>query len=364
MIRAVFDRVDRLLGRGRHSTVVPVMDGPLQPNRLLDEADVLLTADGLDNLAATPDGRLRFSTGARLMRLDPGAAEPVEEAIFAAEITCLAASPGGALAVGCEGGGILLRGGAHDGRRIDSLGSDQLLCPTAAVFRDEDRLIVAAGARDLPPSEWKRDLMRHGRTGAVWEVNLASSQTQRLADGLAWPCGVTLAGGDVLVSEAWAHRVLRLAGKGAQPMLADLPGYPSRIVARQDGGYLLCLFAPRNQLVEFVLRETEYRNAMTAQVAPEFWIAPSLGSGRSFKEPLQGGAVKTMGILKPWAPSWSYGLLVVLDADGQPVASLHSRTDGARHGVTSACECRGGILVGIKGAGLAVLSRTGQAGDA
>ena len=75
----------------------------------------------------------------------------------------------------------------------------------------------------------------------------------------------------------------------------------------------LALFAPRNQLVEFVLREDDYRRRMIETIDPAFWIAPSLSSGASFLEPIQGGARKKLNMLKPWSPSWSYGLVARCD---------------------------------------------------
>ena len=54
---------------------------------------------------------------------------------------------------------------------------------------------------------------------------------------------------------------------------------------------------------------------MMAEVPPDHWIAPALSSRRSFLEPLQCGAIKTMGVHKPWSPSRSYGLVVRLEPD-------------------------------------------------
>ena len=99
---------------------------------------------------------------------------------------------------------------------------------------------------------------------------------------------------------------------------ADLPAYPGRIAPAADG-YWLALFAPRSQLVEFVLREPAYRKRMMAEVPQPFWVAPKLRSGRSFYESLQGGGVKHLGLLKPWAPTMSAGLCVKLDR-GVPAA--------------------------------------------
>ena len=60
--------------------------------------------------------------------------------------------------------------------------------------------------------------------------------------------------------------------------------------AASGGGMWLTLFAARRRLVELVLREDEYRTKMMAEVDPRYWVAPMLSSGRSFLEPLQGGA--------------------------------------------------------------------------
>ena len=42
---------DALWGRGDYSVTVPPMDGALRPNSALDEAETLLEAEGIDNLA-------------------------------------------------------------------------------------------------------------------------------------------------------------------------------------------------------------------------------------------------------------------------------------------------------------------------
>ncbi|HXT09657.1 MAG TPA: hypothetical protein VN715_22320 [Roseiarcus sp.] len=90
-------------------------------------------------------------------------------------------------------------------------------------------------------------------------------------------------------------------------------------------------------------------------VEVDYWIAPALESGRSFLEPLQGGAIKQLGILKPWAPSRSYGLLIRLDGDFRPIASFHSRADGARHGETSCLDLGGRVFISCKGGDMIVM---------
>src|SRR5262249_18403803 len=142
-----------------------------------------------------------------------------------------------------------------------------------------------------------------------------------LASGLAFPYGaVTAADGRVVVSESWKSRLVEvsLTGSGiGRSVLGSLPGHPSRLVA-PPGGYWLTVFAPRSQLMEFVRRERRYRDAMMAEIPPHLWVAPTLSSNQSFYEPMQGAALKQMGILKPWAPTRSYGLVAALDDKFQP----------------------------------------------
>ena len=88
---------------------------------------------------------------------------------------------------------------------------------------------------------------------------------------------------------------------------------------------------------------------MRAEVEPQYWVAPALTSGNTFLEPMQGAHIKTMGILKPWAPPRSYGLVIRLSPEGLPRYSLHSRVDGKNHGVTAAVECQGELYVLAKG---------------
>ena len=133
-------------------------------------------------------------------------------------------------------------------------------------------------------------------------------------------------------------------------VLGDLPAYPARLSRASEGGFWVALFAPRNQLVEFILQEDDYRQAMMAEVEPDAWVAPTLGSSRANDSPLQAGAVRQMGILKPWAPSLSCGLVLSCDPAMTPRRSWHSRTDGTRHGVTSACDHAGALFVAARGA--------------
>jgi hypothetical protein len=84
---------------------------------------------------------------------------------------------------------------------------------------------------------------------------------------------------------------------------------------------------------------------MMKEIDPEFWVAPSLHHIIDYREPLQAGAMRELGQLKPWAPSRSYGLVVRLDQAFRPIKSMHSRADGKRHGITSCVDIDGQLLL-------------------
>ena len=71
MIGVLRRAVDNFLGRGEAAVTVPVMDGPLKPNQLLEAAGRVLTAPDIDNLAATPEGML-YTSGNALVRIPGG----------------------------------------------------------------------------------------------------------------------------------------------------------------------------------------------------------------------------------------------------------------------------------------------------
>ncbi|HYV87663.1 MAG TPA: hypothetical protein VFA91_03730 [Candidatus Polarisedimenticolia bacterium] len=338
--------------RGKAITIPP-MDGALRPNTALDEAPVLLQADAPDNLAWIDD-RLVFSSANKVLAIDMAAGNMAPETLveFPVPVACLAGRPGGGSAVGLDSGEIRIWDAEGAETVLAGIGPRSLKCPTALLFLDSDTLIICQGSGAVAPSGWARDLMDHGSSGSLWRIELKAGQQTCLASSLAFPQGVAARGAELVVAESWKYRLIALsAERPSRPrvILPNLPAYPSRLSPAGDGGAWLCLFAPRNRLIEFVLQEAVYRRAMLQDVAPEFWIAPALASHRSFLEPLQCGGVTTMGISKAWAPSRSYGLLVRLDREMQPIASYHSRANGTRHGVTSAIEAGAHIYAAARG---------------
>jgi hypothetical protein len=351
MIGGLVRALDSLFGRGEAAVTVPPLDGALRPNRLLDEAASRTALDGVDCLARQGDG-LVASAGSETFLLGADGAWGRRHG-YRSAIACLASVGDEGIAVALADGEILVEGGAFDGRRYRA--DARATCITAMVARGAE-LYVANGSAKNGLESWQRDLLERNASGSIWRIDLESGAARRVADGLAWPAGLAADTAGLVFSEAWRHRLARIdpALPGApEPLLADLPAYPGRI-APAEGGYWLALFAPRSQLVEFVLREPAYSRRMMAEVPPPYWVAPNLRSGRSFYESLQGGGVKHLGLLKPWAPTMSAGLCVKLDRAFQPRSSLQSRADGRTHGVTSVAEHRGSVHVAARGDGVVV----------
>jgi len=348
VIGALRDLTNRVLGRGDATIAVPSFDGALKPNQKLEAAEVVLQCAAPQDLA-TDGHTVHVADGTRVVRLDGNVA--TELRTFDRPISALAAVPGGGLAV------------ALDGREV-RLFADPLADKPSAVFASglnainalaiglDGALIATDGSTRRGGEEWAWDLLEHGRTGRVLRLDPETGTTRELARGLGYAFGASAAGDETLVSESWRHRLIAVGPDGAtRIVLSHLPVYPSRLSPASSGGYWLTAFVARSLLVEFVLREPGYRKRMMAEIDPEYWVVPRLRSGQSFKEPLQGAHIKTMGVMKPWAPPRSYGLIIRLDERGIPLYSLHSRVDGTNHGVVSAVEAGGELIMIAKGPG-------------
>lgn len=348
---ALWSRFADWLGRGGEDALsIPPMDGKLKPNSRLDAAERLLRLPEIDNLAVLGD-RLVCSSGNTLFGIEPEGWRAIPIHRFDGRITAVAASPGGVLAVAVEGRGLEI--GSGDVWQSRSLGGANG-CITAILFSSEDKLLVTVGSRRHPWTEWKRDLMSHGSSGAVLNVDVSQAEPRVIRDGLAFPYGIETAdGGELIVSESWKHRLVGMQPTGAtpHPLLDELPAYPARLSRASGGGFWLALFAPRRQLTELVLREDDYRTEMMATIPPASWVGPDFSDRADGDQALQAGSVRQMGIMKPWAPSRSYGLVVRLDRQLQPVDSYHSRADGEMHGIASVVEMRGHVYVAARGAG-------------
>jgi hypothetical protein len=349
VIAALRTFVDRLLGRGDATITVPPFDGALKPNQLLEKAETVASFDAPEDIAT--DGQAVYiANGAALLRVGAGSTTAIRS--FDRTITALCCLPDGRMAI------------ALGGREVQVFATPSAPSPEAIVSGPSMKavnalapgphgtLVATDGSTVQSCERWVYDLMERGRTGRVFSLDPASGAARMRASGLRYAFGVCALGDALLVSESWRHRLMAIEPDGSQRVVLDnLPVYPSRISTAASGGFWLTAFIARTQLVEFVLRENSYRRRMMKEIDPQYWVAPKLQASSSFLEPMQGAHIKTMGVVKPWAPPRSYGLVIRLNADGIPVYALHSRADGINHGVVAAVEADGSLFVLAKGPG-------------
>jgi len=379
MIDAMRQFGDWILGRGEASITIPIFDGALKPNQILEGAEVVAEFADPSDIAADGQGIL-VADGPRIVRLVPPHSNGEVPASYAGGgvispnataahdlsvagyrdsspfewggiVTALCALPEGGIAVALDGKELRVRGGPMDGFVSTGPANAPFQAANAIGRLADGSLAVTDGSLQQPCDHWVHDLMGRGASGRLIAVDANTGQARELARGLEYAFGACPMNGDILVSESWRHRLIAIGSGRPRPVLSRLPVYPSRLVAASGGGFWLTAFTARTQLVEFVLRETAFRRRMMKEIAAEHWIAPRLRSGESYLEPMQGAHLRTMGVLKPWAPPRSYGLVVRLSAAGQPVYSLHSRVDGINHGVVAAAEFDGALYLLAKGPG-------------
>lgn len=335
---------------------VPPLDGDLTPNDRLDAFDEVAPGCFVepDDVLPTEDGGLLVSAGEQVLAVDGSGGVPTVLATLPGPAGALAVDGSGAVLVCVAGVGLcrVRPGGAVDPvlTEVDGI---PLTCLTAVAAAPDGTVYVTDGARSSLPADWAQDLMRHGASGRLVRLP-PDGRAEIVADGLRYPHGVAAStdGSHLVLTEAWSHTLSRVALEGqhrVERLQVDLPGYPARISQAPGGYYWLAYFALRTQLVEFVLEEDDYRNEMMRTIRPEFWIRPALRDINSGLVPLQGGQIRKLGVLKPWAPPRSYGLVARIDDSGEAVESHHSRPGASRHGVASARQRGDSLYVACTG---------------
>jgi len=247
--------------------------------------------------------------GPAIRRLD--GANATEMRRFDRAITALCCLPDGGLAVALDGNEVQVFASPSAAARRASFSDPAMNAVNALSPGPKGTLIATNGSSVRPYRQWSHDLMERGRTGRVLVLDSAGGGVRTIAARTQFAFGACASGDNILFSESWRHRLIAISSNGKRRAILDnLPVYPSRISPAACGGFWLTAFTARTQLVEFVLRENAYRRRMMAEIDPAYWISPKLTSGQSFLEPMQGAHIKTMGVVKPWAPPRSYGLVI------------------------------------------------------
>ena len=306
------------------------LEGALGPNDRLDAASAM-PAPAPDALALASDGGLLFSSGASVLKLRAWGEAPEPFAAFEAPVTALASSPGGRVAVGLSGGALAVLDAA--GRRLSGFRPPEgLKSVVDAMFLSEDQLVVVDHGYGESESMLSLATWDEAGRGRIAEINREAAP-RLIADKLCCPMGIARDGGGKLIfTEFERARIVEVGGRVRQ---SGYPGYLGRL-RRRASGYLLTCLSRRDSLIEFLKTERAFVADMKARVAPSHWIAPRLDPGFRHDFPIELGATRLFGEVKPWAPSFSYGLIIALDDKLAPVGSVQSRAHGRRHGISDA----------------------------
>jgi sugar lactone lactonase YvrE len=359
--------LEQIFFKDRDPHAIPSMDGAFSPNDRLEQAMTIgEPLPGADAVAEAPDGAICVSAGNKVWRLGgTGYRDRTAFAEFDGGVGALAFHPDGRLLACTERGLVAMDGSGRRSVLAEAEG-EALQCLTAVAVAAEGTIFVSDGSTLHPAADWCVDLMEHNARGRIVCCRPSLDNARVLLSGLNYPGGLVVGpDGYLWFTESFGHCLgrARIAAPGIigapEMVIRNMPGYPSRLALAAGGGFWLSLFGVRTHLVEFVLREDDFRNEMMRTVPPAYWIAPIISSTRDCLEPLQLGGLRALGIEKPWAPPRSYGLLARLDADGEVVETLHSRVGGKNHGITSVIETAQGVVIVSKGSGRVLLHQSG-----
>jgi Strictosidine synthase len=355
--------IRQVVFRDTDQHAIPAMDGALSPNDRLDACrPVGASIPEADDIVEAPDGALYVSGGRDVLRLEgEGYARRSVFASFEGKAGGLALHPDGRLLVCIAGRGLAAVDSRGRQAWLTQVADQPLGCLTSVAAGPDGTIFMSEGSSRHVPDDWCWDLMEKNRLGRLIACGPGFEAPHVLLDRLAYPHGVALShdGKQLWFTESWSHRVSRapIDGSGIgrpEIVIRNLPGYPARL-GKAESGFWLSIFARRTHLIELVLREDEFRAEMMRTIEPALWIAPALVSTGHYLEPMQMGNIKALGIHKPWAPPRSYGLVALIDEQGDAIDSLHSRVGGRHHGVTAAAETKQGLVIVSKGHGRVLL---------
>ncbi len=340
--------------RNRQTSPSMTLEGALGPNNRLEQARGV-HVEAPDALCVGADGRLFFCAGRSVLFLGKWGEPPRSFAEFDQPVTALCSSPAGLIAVGTLGGGLTVCD--DSGRALKGWSASGLTAAADALFLSEDELAVVdhgygAEAPLLSVAPW--DDTARGRLVAV----RSDGELQVLAGGLSCPMGVARdQRGELVVTEFERARIVDTSGKVRQ---SGYPGYLGRL-RKSGAGYVMTCLSRRDPLIEFLKTERNFVDAMKATIPSQYWIAPRVNPEFSHDFPIELGATRLFGEIKPWAPSFSYGLVIELSGALMPIGSAHSRASGRRHAISDALVWNGDLVAVSKAS--EELLNLGCAGD-
>lgn len=320
------------------------LEGVMGPNSALDTAEGFHVDDPFA-LCTDADGRLLYSSGADVFQLNKWGDTPVLWASFAAPVTALAARQD-CVAVGMDDGQVVVcdpRGTALPEWRTP-VGTSSV---TDCVFLTDHELAVIDSGFAMSDALLSEAPWSDTPKGKVITITKGGPSRQ-IAENLSCPMAGALSWQQELVlCQLESAELVNIDGRIMQ---AGLPAYLGRIRRSQNGFIIACL-ARRDPLIEFLKGEAEFIADMKSSMDPKHWISPRFSPDSRHDLPIELGAARLFGETKPWAPSFSYGLIIETDETFTPVSSAHSRANGSRHAITDALDWNGDLIAVSKASG-------------
>ncbi|BCG90263.1 hypothetical protein MesoLj113c_63730 [Mesorhizobium sp. 113-3-9] len=334
-----------LFARKAKDTPGMTLEGVLGPNHRLDDADAI-PVEKPEALSVSAEGHLLFSSGSQIFRLHRWRDAPEAWTRFDQPVSALSCSADGLVAVGLQGGSIAVVD--QSGQAVDGWSAPQdLVSVSDCAFLSSDEIaVVDNGYRDdqnvLSIAPW--DEVPRGKVVVVGRFK----EPRIVARALHCPMGITpdFAGG-LIVSQLDRASIVDLSGRTLQ---SGYPGYLGRI-RKTDTGYAMACLSRRDPLIEFLKTEPVFVSDMKANLDPRYWISPRATPEISHDFPIELGAARLFGDVKPWAPSFSYGLVIELDEALMPIACAHSRANGRRHAICDVCSWNKNLIAVSRASG-------------
>ncbi len=304
----------------------PSLTGVLEPNELLQEAELLAQGkvNAPEEVAADGQGRLYFGTPAgTISRLLPnGVIETFTE------------TGGRPLGMKFDRQGNLIVADAIKGLlSVDSQGSITILATSAdgVPFKCTDALDIAQNgtiyftdASDkFPLKDYLMDMLEARPHGRLMRYDPATSTVTVLMRALNFANGVALSKNEdfVLVNETYQYRIHKfwLAGPKAgksEIFIENLPGFPDNISSNGKGTFWLALFTIRSSALD-VLHQYPTIKSFLSRLPVSLWLK-----------------------------SKRYGFVVALDEQGNITKTYQDPAGKHLYDITSAQEYGGYLYLG------------------
>jgi ribose transport system permease protein len=173
--------------------------------------------------------------------------------------------------------------------------------------------------------EWVVDALEGRGNGRIIRYDPVAGTTRTVLRNLLFANGMCLAhdGKSVLFAETWGCRVSRYWLEGpkagtAEPVIANLPGYPDNINRGSRGTYWVALAGTRSPSFDLAMTLPGFRRRMAARVAGDEWLFPNV----------------------------NIGCVVQFDGNGRVLQSLWDLTGANHPAITSMREHRGYLYLG------------------